>query len=113
MKVLSEKLNQPLLIEIVEESFDVCLEHVVYVLCPNRLVNEPNDIVSATPWPEPKGTVKESWLVDFVQHIRHDVLNQFVFVRGNTQRPLLAIGFRNVRTPHRFGYVLEELHPVH
>ena len=26
---------------------------------------------------------------------------------------MLAIGFQNVRTPHRFGYVLEGLHQVH
>lgn len=105
-------LNQPLLIEIVEQSFDVCFKHIVHVLCHNRLANEPHDVMITTFRPKPKGAVEEMWLVDFVQHTCHDVLNQLAFVCGNTQRPLFALDFRNVRTPYLFGYVFEKLHAV-
>ena len=41
-----EKLHQPLLVEIVEETFDVGVEDVVHFALHYRLVDEPHDVMS-------------------------------------------------------------------
>jgi hypothetical protein len=50
-------------------------------------------------WPKPVREPLEVHLIYRIEDGRHPLLDNFVFLTGDTQRPLPAVGLRNVDSP--------------
>src|SRR6266540_2148740 len=61
--------------------------------------------------PKPVGEAPEVHLVDGIEHLHDGPLDDLVFQRGNTERPLPPVRLRDVRAPARFRPVAPCLHP--
>lgn len=112
-----DELHEPAVVERVEESTDVDIEHPVHLLRQQPRVERVQRVVLAASRPEPVREAEEVRFVDGVEHLDGGALNDFVFQRGSTERSLPPVFLRDVHPPNRlrsvrpafqpFGQVLE------
>src|SRR6266545_1673579 len=96
-----DELHQPPVVEGVEESTDIGVEHPVHPLRrdPDReSIERP---MRAAPRPEPVREPEKVDLIDRVQDPDDRALDQLVLQRGNAERPLPPVGLRDERSPDR------------
>jgi len=68
--------------------------------------------VLAASRPEPVREAEKVGFVDGVQHLNHRALDQLVFQRGHTKRPLPPVGFGDVHSADRLGPVRPTPEPI-
>src|SRR2546425_4361227 len=66
----------------------------------------------ASPWPEPVRESEKIRFVDSVQHFDRRALDDFVFQRRNSERPLPPIGLGDVHPTHWLRSVRSSLQPM-
>jgi hypothetical protein len=69
-------------------------------------------LMLASPWPEPIRESEKICFVDSVQHFDRRTLDDFVFQRRNSERPLPPVGLRYIHPTHRFRSVRPSLQPM-
>lgn len=92
-----DELHQPPVVDGIEESTDIRVEHPVHLLAEGACCERIQRIVLAPPRAEPVGEAKEVFFVDGVEHLDDGSLDEFVFQRGNAERPLPSVRLRDVR----------------
>ena len=108
--VVLEKHHQDLVIDVVEESFDVRFHNPLEVPKHHLLVDESDRVVRASARPESVGTVQKPRLVDITEDVGHDALNQLVLVGGNAERAQFSVALGDVHPSDRLWDVLEGFH---
>ena len=69
-------------------------------------------VMRAAPWPEPVRETEKVRFVDGVQHLDRRALDDLVFQRRHSERPLPPVGLGDVHPPHRLGPVRSSLQPI-
>ena len=92
-----EKLHQPFVVDGVEETTNVRIEHPVHLLPRQSHPQRVQRIVLAAPGTEPVREPQEILLVDLVEDFRHRTLDDLVFQRCDSERALTSVRLRYVR----------------
>ncbi len=95
-----------------KEPTDVRIEHPVHLLRHDSDVERVQRVVRAASRPEPVREAEKVRLVDGVQHLDRRALDDLVFQRGHTERPLPPVGLRDVRPANRLRPVRSPLQPL-
>jgi len=95
----------------IEKAFDVQIEHPVHFLRQQPRVESVQRLMLASPSPEPVREPEKVRLVDSVQHLDCRTLNDLIFQRRDSERPLPAVGLRDVHPTHRLRSVRPSLQP--
>src|ERR1700722_13493514 len=88
-----DKLDQPIMIEVVEKASDVSIQDPVHFPCQQTDVERIEAVVLPFTRSVSVGKSEEVSLVDRVHHFNRGSLDDLVLQHRNTQRALLAIGF--------------------
>ena len=107
-----EKLDEPSVVDGVEERTDVHIEHPVHLLRQQSDVERIQRVMLAASGSEAVREAEEVRLVDGVQHVDRGPLDDFVFQHGHAERPLPPVGLRDVRPPHRLRSIRTPLQPL-
>ncbi len=86
--------DQPLLADRIEEAPNVCVENPVHPGTLDRHRQCIQRVMRAACGPKPVREAEEVFLIDRVEHRDDRALDNLVFQRRDTQRPLPAIGLR-------------------
>src|SRR5262245_145602 len=106
-----EEFHQPPMVDGLEESTDVGIEHPVHLLRQQPHVQRIQRVMWIAPRSEAVREVDEVRLIDGVQHLRRCALDDFVLQRGNAQRPRPPVGFGYVRPFDRLRPIRPALQP--
>jgi hypothetical protein len=80
--------------------------------CSTNCTSHPwSSVWLAAPRPEPVREAEEVRFIDGVEHLDSGALNDFVFQRGNTERPLPPVFLRDVHPTNRLRPVRATLQP--
>ncbi|CRF28954.1 Uncharacterised protein [Mycobacterium tuberculosis] len=101
------------MIHVVEESLYIRVDHEVYLLCHNQLINLSDGLMAALAFPKPIGEMIKFPFVDLVEYFPHDSLHQFIFICRYSEWPhLVASGFGDMSASNRLRPVAEPFHPA-
>ena len=100
-----DKLHEPAVVDGIEESTDVDVEHPVHLLRQQSRVERVQRVMLAAPRPKPVREAEKVRLVDGVEHLDGGTLNDFVFQRGHAERPLPPVVLRDVHPTNRLRSV--------
>src|SRR2546425_4456773 len=106
-----DELHQPPVVEGVEEPTDIGVEHPVHPLRRDPDRQRIQRLVRPAPRPEPVREPEEVDLVDRIQDRDDRALDEFVFQRGNAERPQPPVGLRDECSPDRLRPVRPSLEP--
>src|SRR5206468_11159578 len=95
------KANEPSVVERIEEATDVRVEHPVHAsrFDPDR--QRIQRVVRAASRAKPVRDAEKVLFVNRAQHVDDGTLDDFVFQRGNAERPLPPVRLRNVHASNR------------
>src|SRR5712671_1574122 len=96
-----DELNQPFMVQTIEERAEVAIQHPVHLSRQQASVQSIQRIMLSLAWPVPIRETKEVSLIDGIQHRDRGPLDKLVFQRGHAQRPLPPIIFGDVDSTHR------------
>lgn len=102
--------HHPIMADAVEERPDVGVEDPVHRPLGDLEGERVQRIVLGTPRTEPVGKAEKIRLVDRVQHLHQRPLDDLVLERRDAERPLPAVGLRNVLPPRRLRPVAAAHH---
>src|SRR4029077_9149722 len=88
------------------------IEHPVHFSRQQSRVERIQRLMLASPGPEPIRKAQEVGLVDSVQHFDRRTLDDFVFQRRYSERPLPPVGLRYIHPTHRLRSVRSSLQPM-
>jgi site-specific DNA recombinase len=91
--------HHPPMIDIVEKSTDVCVQHIVHLLLRQRYRQRIQRLMLAAPRTEPIGESQKVFLVNLIEDGRHGQLDKFVLQGRYAQRSLPPVRFRDLRPP--------------
>src|SRR5215469_693877 len=104
--------DQPFVGDPIEVTFNVEVEHPVHLSRQQSRVEGIQRLMLAAPWPEPVREAEKIRFVDGVQHLNRCALDDLVFQRRNSERPLPPVGLRYVHPSHRLGSVRSSFQPM-
>ena len=107
-----DELDQPVVLDRVEELGYVRIEYPVHSLGPHPYAHGIQRVVRAAPRPEAVAEPEEVLLVDGVQDFDRGALDDLVLQRGHAQGALAAVGFVDVHPLDRLGPVAPSGQPV-
>src|SRR5882762_2480506 len=107
-----DELHQPFVGKPIEKVANIQIEHPVHLSRQQSRIERIQRLMLASPWPEPIGESEKIRFVDSVQHLDRRALDDFVFQRRNSQRPLPPIGLRDVHPTHWLRSVRSSLQPM-
>src|SRR6266478_3931766 len=107
-----DDLHQPFVGKPIEKSFDVQIEHPVHLSRQQSRIERVQRLMLASPRPEPIRESKKIRFVDSVQHFDRRALDDFVFQRRNSERPLPPIGLGDVHPTYWLRSVRSSLQPM-
>src|ERR1035438_899798 len=90
-----EKPKHPAVIDFIEKGPNVGVQYPVHLPALDSDRERVQRIVLSAPHPEPIRKPQKILFVDCAQHRDYGLLHNLVLYRGNTQRPLPTIGFRD------------------
>ena len=96
-----DEADQPLVADRVKEPRDIGVQYPVHLAAVDANRQGVQRIVRAAPRPESMAEPKEVSLPDGVQYFHQRALDDLVFQRRDTQRPLPPVGLRNEDPPGR------------
>src|SRR5713226_2443260 len=106
-----DELHQPFVGDPIEKAFDVQVEHPVHFFRQQSRVQRIQRLMLASPWSEPVRKAEKIRFVDSVQHLDRRALDDLVFQRRYSERPLPPVGLRYIHPTHRFRSVRSSLQP--
>ena len=104
-----DEANQPAVVQCVEERTDVRIEHPVHLLRHDANRQRIQRQMWTALRPKPVREPEKVRVVDRVQDRDDGALDDFVFQRGNAERPRPPVRLRDVRSPHRLRSVRSSL----
>src|SRR6266571_2591695 len=107
-----EELHQPFVVDGVEEATNVQVEHPVHLLRQQPRVERVQCVVLAAAWPKPVREAEKVGFVDGIQHLDRRALDQLVFQRRYSERPLPPVGFGDVHPTDRLRPVRPSFQPI-
>ena len=107
-----DELHRPSVVHVVEEPTNVSVEYPVHSLPQDAHVQRVQRLMRAASRPEAIRKAPKVHLVYFVEDGDDRLLNDLIFQRGDPQRTLPPVGFRNVHSPRRLGTVRPAVHPA-
>jgi hypothetical protein len=106
-----DELHQPFVVDGAKVTTDVCIKHPAYPFRHDSPIKGIQGIMWTAPRAEPVRKSEKVRLIDPVQHFHHRALDNFVFQRSDSQWPLSAIGFGNVRSLDRLCSIRPAFQP--
>jgi hypothetical protein len=94
-------MNQGALCSTFQKAANVGTEHPVHALAHQRRMQRRESHMRVPSWSEAVGEVEEIDFVDSAEKLGDGTLNDLVLQSRHAERPLPAIGFRDVDTPNR------------
>jgi len=94
-----------------EVVLEIQVEHPVHLLSHDPGDERIQRVMRAAPGPKPVGEPEKVRLVDGVQHLDQRPLQDLVLQRGDTERPLPPVRFRDVHPPRRSRPVCAPVNP--
>lgn len=88
---MREELHQPLMVEIIEEAFDIGLEYIIHLSPLYCFVNELYDIMCTSSGSKSEGIAHKARFIDFIEYFCHYGLNKLIFIDRYAQRPELSV----------------------
>src|SRR5438309_10098025 len=107
-----DELHQPFVGKPLEKGFDVQIEHPVHLSRQQSRIERVQRLMLASPWPEPIGESEKIRFIDSVQHFDRRALDDFIFQRRNSERPLPPVGLGDKHPTHRLRSVRSSLQPM-
>src|SRR2546429_1825446 len=107
-----DELHQPFVGKPLEKGFDVQIEHPVHLSRQQSRIERVQRLMLASPWPEPIRESEKIRFIDSVQHFDRRALDDFVFQRRTSERPLPPISLRDVHPTHWLRSVRSSLQPM-
>src|ERR1700692_4646677 len=107
-----DELHQPFVRNRIEEAANVDVEHPVHFSRKQSRIERIQRLVLASPGPESIRKAQEVGLVDSVQHLDRCTLDDLVFQRRYSERPLPPVGLRYIHPTHRLRSVRSSLQPM-
>src|SRR3984957_772714 len=108
-----QKPKHPAVIDFIEKRPNVGVQYPVHLLALDSDRESIQRIVLSAPKPESIRKPQEVPFIDFAQHRNYGLLHNLVLYRGNAQRPLPAIGFRDKHPSRWFRPIRPGMnHPV-
>ena len=90
--------HQPLVADVIEESLDVGVQYPVHRPVLDARRERVQRVVLSPARPEPVGEAEEVRFVDSTENLHHRALDDLIFQRGDAERALPPVRFRNVGT---------------
>lgn len=107
-----DELHRPAVVDGIEEATDVQVEHPVHLSRQQSDIERIERLVLVASRPEAIGEAEEVGFVDGVQHRHGRALDDLVFQRGYTERPLPPVRFGDVHPTNRLGPVRAAFEPL-
>src|SRR5437899_6885512 len=106
------KLDQPTLVEVIEESPNVGIKHVVHLLLQERVRQRIQRLMLAAPRTKPIREAAKVFLVNLVEDGNYGMLDNLVFHSRNSQWTLSSICFLYVHSSRARRSVCSAMHPA-
>src|SRR5665213_1035308 len=106
-----DKLDQPPVVDGVEEPADIRIEHPVYLLAHDSDRQRIKRIVRSASRPKAIREAAKVALVNGVHHFNHGALQDFILHRRDAEWPLPAISLRDVHPTRGLRTVRSAMHP--
>src|SRR2546425_6107202 len=107
-----DKLQQPFVVQVVEEPPNIRIQHPVHSLSLNSHRQRIQRIVLASPWPESVGESQKVLFVDPIEDDHHGPLDNFVFQCRDPDRSLPPVGLWDVHPPGWLRSICAPMHPA-
>src|SRR6266478_6490194 len=107
-----DEFHQPFVGKPIEKVANIQIEHPVHLSRQQSRIERVQRLMLASPWPEPIRESEKIRFVDSVQHFDRRALDDFVFQRRNSERPLPPIGLGNVHPTYWLRSVRSSLPPM-
>ena len=107
-----DEFHQPFVRNRIEKAANVNIEHPVHFSRKQSRVERVQRLMLASPGSEPVGEPEEIRFVDSVQHLDRCTLDDLIFQRRYSERPLPPVGLRYIHPTHRLGSVRSSLQPM-
>src|SRR3984885_3334878 len=107
-----DEFHQPFVRNRIEKAAYINIEHPVHFSRKQSRVERIQRLMLASPWPEPIRKAQEVGLVDSVHHLDRCALDDLVFQRRYSERPLPPVGLRYIHPTHRLRSVRPSLQPM-
>src|SRR6266478_5504340 len=107
-----DEFHQPFVGKPIEKVADIQIEHPVHLSRQPSRIERVQRLMLASPWPEPIRESEKIRFVDSVQHFDRRALDDFVFQRRNSERPLPPIGLGDVHPTYWLRSVRSSLQPM-
>src|SRR6266581_450889 len=105
------ELDQPFVGNPVEKAANVKVEHPVHLPRQHSRVERVQRLMLVSPRSEPVRKAEKIRFVDGVQHLDRGTLDDLVFQRRYSERPLPPVGLRYIYPTHRLGSVRPAFQP--
>src|SRR5215472_2380093 len=107
-----DKLHQPAVVDGIKESTDVQVEHPVHLSRQQSGVERIQRVMRAASRPKAVREAEEVSFVDDVEHLDRGALEQLIFQRRHSERPLPSVWLRDEHSTHWLGSVGPALDPL-
>src|SRR5882762_2975036 len=107
-----DELHQPFVGKPIEKVVNIQVEHPVHFSRQQSRIERVQRLMLASPRPEPVRKSEKIRFVDRVQHLDRRTLDDLVFQRRDSERPLPPVGLGDVHPTHRLGSVRSSLQPM-
>jgi hypothetical protein len=97
--------------EMVEEAFDICLNHPLRPPVGNDFRNPPQRIMRAAPRAKARRAVAELGFPDRLQEVAEPILDQAVLEARHPERSMPPVPLGDIGTPHRQWLVAQSAYP--
>ena len=104
------KFHGPFVAHVVKEPTDVRIEYPIHTLSLDAHIQRVQRLVWTAPRAKPIRESPKVHLIDLVEDSDYRVLDDLIFQRRDAQRPLPAIGFRDIDSARRLSPICSTMH---
>src|SRR6266566_3632201 len=105
-------MNKGALCRWIQKAANIQIEHPVHLSRQQSRIERVQRLMLTSPGPEPIRESEKIRFVDSVQHFDRRALDDFVFQRRNSERPLPPVGLGDVHPTHWLRSVRSSLQPM-
>src|SRR6266436_3136830 len=106
-----DELHKPFVRKAIEKGFDVQIEHPVHFSRQQSRIERIQRLMLAAPGSEPIREAQKIRFINGVQHLDRRTLDDLIFQRRYSERPLPPIGLGDIHPTHRLRSVASSLQP--
>src|SRR5882672_6962841 len=107
-----DEFHQPFVGKPIEKVANIQIEHPVHLSRQQSRIERVQRLMLASPGPEPIRESEKIRFIDSVQHFDRRALDDFVFQRRNSERPLPPVGLGDVHPTYWLRSVRSSLQPM-